>query len=465
MCTGSISKKQAFHYEFGGPIGTLATTVSLPVVVLLLAHWTQVGHVDFGFVSEFVSSLKDECFWDAILSTKVLCPHCQEPKVLLYCTLGLLGWFGWCVMSSLILPCEWVEGAPIHGDTDKNQRLKYRINAHITFWMTLLATQVAWPTYHEASGTYQFGRIPLHQYLYEYYTPLAFCATMLCFLLSAVLYANSFLQGDGQKILAHGGNSGNPVYDFFMGRELNPRWTLGNDFLVLDWKEFCELRPGLIGWVLLNLACMQQQYQELGYVTGSMVLVNIFQGIYVWDAVYQESAILTTMDITTDGFGYMLVFGDMAWVPFTYSVPARYLVRHDPHLSIGSLMAIVVLHIVGYAIFRGANGQKDAFRKNPEDPKVAHLQYMQTKRGTRLLTSGWWGLARKINYTGDYIMGVTWCLVCGFASIVPYYYAIYFMILLIHRSIRDDEMCAKKYGNDWLEYKRRVPYRFLPGIV
>jgi hypothetical protein len=33
------------------------------------------------------------------------------------------------------------------------------------------------------------------------------------------------------------------------------------------------------------------------------------------------------------------------------------------------------------------------------------------------------------------------------------------------KSIRDDDMCHEKYGNDWIEYKRQVPYRFLPGIV
>lgn len=42
-----------------------------------------------------------------------------------------------------------------------------------------------------------------------------------------------------------------------------------------------------------------------------MVSVNIFQGLYVWDALYNERAILTTMDITTDGFGWMLAFGDL----------------------------------------------------------------------------------------------------------------------------------------------------------
>lgn len=36
---------------------------------------------------------------------------------------------------------------------------------------------------------------------------------------------------------------GNPIYDFILGRELNPR--IGS----FDFKYFCELRPGLIGWV------------------------------------------------------------------------------------------------------------------------------------------------------------------------------------------------------------------------
>ena len=40
----------------------------------------------------------------------------------------------------------------------------------------------------------------------------------------------------------------------------------------------------------------------------------------MWDALFQERAILTTMDITTDGFGFMLAFGDLAWVPFIYSL-------------------------------------------------------------------------------------------------------------------------------------------------
>jgi delta14-sterol reductase/lamin-B receptor len=95
---------------------------------------------------------------------------------------------------------------------------------------------------------------------------------------------------------------------------------------------------------------------------------------------------------------------------------------------------------------------------------VAHLKFLHTKRGTRLLVSGWWGLARKINYTGDWLVTLSWCLLCGFKSPVPYFQALYFAILLVHRAVRDDAECAKKYGDDWARYKQAVPYMFVPGL-
>ncbi len=76
--------------------------------------------------------------------------------------------------------------------------------------------------------------------------------------------------------------------------------------------------------------------QDLGYVTTPLLLVCAFHGLYVLDALWLEKAILTTMDITTDGFGFMLAFGDLAWVPFTYSLQARYLVD-NPKVCADSL--------------------------------------------------------------------------------------------------------------------------------
>ncbi|KAL7510628.1 hypothetical protein ACHAXN_007487 [Cyclotella atomus] len=457
------AKTKEFDYEFGGPIGTLATMIFLPLITLLLTYWASIGQLE---LTNILPS-NDTCssppgtlsfMMESFANSRVLCPSCHDTQTLVSCALVILAWFTFQVFLERVLPGDTVLGAPLPDGSGK--RLPYRINGHLAFWVTLLLLNVAWPHWvevqngKETSVVLVFGRAPL-TLLYDYHSTLAFVTIVWTIFLSSYLYVKSFGKG---LLLAAGGNSGSHLYDFFMGRELNPR--LGT----FDWKEFCELRPGLIGWMILNMAMLLKQYERLGYVTGSMILINIFQGLYVWDALFQERAILTTMDITTDGFGFMLVFGDLAWVPFTYSLQARYLVDHDPHLSFHCLAMIVGVNFLGYMIFRGANGQKDAFRRDPNSSEVSHLAFLQTKRGTKLLTSGWWGMARKINYTGDWIMGLSWCMVCGFNSIVPYYYAIYFAILLVHRSIRDDHMCQEKYGDDWDKYKQIVPYRFVPGL-
>jgi delta14-sterol reductase len=109
----------------------------------------------------------------------------------------------------------------------------------------------------------------------------------------------------------------------------------------------------------------------------------------------------------------MLAFGDLTWVPFTYSLQSRFLVHHDPKLPHSILLIIVIMKVCGYMAFRGSNGEKDRFRTNPNDPSVSYLQTIQTKTGRRLLISGWWGMARKINYSADWLMGLAWCSVCG----------------------------------------------------
>ncbi|XP_078064244.1 delta(14)-sterol reductase LBR-like, partial [Mustelus asterias] len=250
------------------------------------------------------------------------------------------------------------------------------------------------------------------------------------------------------------------VYDFFIGRELNPR--IRN----FDLKYFCELRPGLMGWVVINLGLLfaEMEFQHRDVPSLAMILVNSFQLLYVMDALWNEEAILTTMDIVHDGFGYMLAFGDLVWVPFAYSLQAYYLVNHPNELSWPVALMIIALNTVGYIIFRGANSQKNAFRRNPQDPKLAHLKTIPTATGKSLIVSGWWGFVRHPNYLGDLIMALAWSLPCGFNHIIPYFYIIYFTCLLIHREARDEHQCRKKYGVAWNKYCQQVRYRIFPYI-
>ncbi len=74
------------------------------------------------------------------------------------------------------------------------------------------------------------------------------------------------------------------------------------------------------------------------------------------------------MDITTDGFGFMLAVGDLLWVPFVYSLQARYLAFHPVELGPVRTAAVLCVNLLGYWIFRGANGEKNDFR-NGRNPK------------------------------------------------------------------------------------------------
>jgi delta14-sterol reductase len=328
----------------------------------------------------------------------------------------------------------------------------------------------------------------LWTFIWDNYLHLLTASIGISSVVAFFVYFKSFTVEPGKpgyRELAAGGHSGNPIYDWFIGRELNPRVTLPV-LGTIDLKVFFELRPGMLGWVLLDLAFIAHQYKTYGYITDSIILVTLFQSIYVFDALWMESAILTTMDVTTDGFGFMLAFGDLVWVPFIYSLQAKYLAVYPLQLGPKGTLGVVATQGLGYFIFRGANNQKNRFRTNPEDPRVSHLKYIETRSGSRLLVTGWWGKARHINYLGDWIMGWTYCLPTGIAGyviqhasdgrhvvqgdargwgmIVTYFYIVYFAILLIHREMRDEEKCKQKYGDDWKEYQRRVRWRIVPGI-
>ncbi|KAG9122982.1 erg24, C-14 sterol reductase [Ceratobasidium sp. 392] len=109
----------------------------------------------------------------------------------------------------------------------------------------------------------------------------------------------------------------------------------------------------------------------------------------------------------------------------------------------------------------GSNNEKNDFR-NGKNPK--NLTSFQTERGTRLLTSGWWGMCQHPNYLGDLIMALSYSLPTGFNTPITYFYPIYFLILLLHRQNRDSEACEKKYGKDWKTYTNIVPWKIFPYV-
>lgn len=161
----------------------------------------------------------------------------------------------------------------------------------------------------------------------------------------------------------------------------------------------------------------------------------------------------------------MLVFGDFWFIPWVFSVQAPILAVEATNMTTGYLALTLFVFAVGFTIFRGSNYQKYQFRLNPKQniwgkpPRT--IQTSNT--GKPLLVSGWWGIARKINYLGDILIAFSMAMPCNF-SILAYMYPIYLTILLIHRAMRDNERCQEKYKEKWTEYCKVVPYMIIPYI-
>eukprot|EP00124_Ichthyophonus_hoferi_P002193 Ihof_evm16s139 gene=Ihof_evmTU16s139 len=371
---GTKVETKKFEYEFFGPIGTFLLCFILPLVIIFLYFsCNATGCLElrpFSLPPNFGQILNPFDVFDIR---------------------GAYIFFGWLLFQATLyvaLPGEWIEGVKL----SNGERLKYKQNGLFAFTLSILGVCAA-----------HWADIINLSHLYDLYISIILTAIVFSYILSTALYVASFI---GDRQLSANGNSGNAFYDFWMGRELNPR--IGS----FDLKVFCELRPGLIGWCVLDLGMAAKQYELHGTITNSMILLLCFQIYYVLDSFMSESSLLTTMDVTDEGFGFMLVFGDLVWVPGLYTFQTRYLVAHPNHLTPIMLVTVLGINLIGYLIFRGANGQKDAFRKNPNDPALSDLKYLPTERGTRLLISGWWGIARHINYFGDILMGVAWCLPC-----------------------------------------------------
>ena len=154
-------------------------------------------------------------------------------------------------------------------------------------------------------------------------------------------------------------------------------------------------------------------------------------------------------------------WGDYALVPFLYSIVGWYLVDQTHDIPVWMAVALSAMFALGLWIFRGANQQKDEFKR---DPSVKIWGKPAETLGGKILVSGFWGVGRKLNYTGEIMLYWSFTLLAGFESFVPYLLPTWLICLLVHRAWRDDKRCRAKYGALWEQYCRRATFKMVPFI-
>mmetsp|Transcript_130664 Transcript_130664/g.378004 ORF Transcript_130664/g.378004 Transcript_130664/m.378004 type:complete len:446 (-) Transcript_130664:80-1417(-) len=360
-----------------------------------------------------------------------------------------LGWFLSYHFSQWAFACI-MPGPTVTGPSG----LKYLCNAYSSFYATMAL-----------SGALHVAGIFDLTTLVKQYPAFLMTAILLGDLYSVVCH---LCHAKGREIFS--------IYDFFIGTALHPRVGM------VDVKMVAETR---LSWTLLLLCTIGayiESYRRLGTLLNPSAFMVLAHGLYGNACAKGEHFIPYTWDITTEKFGWMLCWWNLAGVPLLYCYNSLYLAHHTwsglvlPPIPVAVYYGVLsVCLVIAYCIWDKSQYEKCYFKMEQRGgellnrnlfPTFGHIEnpkYIKCDVGV-LLIDGFWAKARKIHYTADTAMAIMWGLCCGFGSFLPYFYCTFFLCMITHRAGRDEARCRQKYGKTWDEYLKTVPYRFIPGI-
>lgn len=433
--------------EFGGPIG--CTFVMIFSHLFVYYVWICLKYYDgslahpssFGDIIPFLNQMKD---------------HIVEGATPTLYSIQIYGGFIlFEAILALTMPGLQIFGLPV--PSEGNKKLIYNCNGIASWYVTLIVV----------GSLHYTGYFPLSDVMRNL-GPILTTAIIFSDIVAVIAYLSAILLKRAHRM------SGNIIYDFFMGLWLNPR-LIGN----FDLKFWAETRVSWIMLWLLTASAAVLQYETYGFVSSGMIFMMVAHGLYTNACMKGEECIPTTWDIFYEKWGWMLIYWNLAGVPFFYCSSSVFILKHPQYtdLPIPLLVIMYVLLFTAYYVWDTSQSQRNRFRMQLRGTYVKRYAFPQlpwgtlknpkslkTKCGSTLLVDGWWGYARKIHYTCDIVMALTWGLSCGFTHFLPYLYVSFFICMISHRYTRDVHRCERKYGDDWVKYKKTVPYAFIPYI-
>lgn len=437
-------KKSERDYEFGGPIGNCMIIALSHCLVYYL--WICLTYYNGGLA--YPSSLPDFLPFLGRMGH-----HIREGAAPTYSAAAIyLGFIGIQFALAWIIPGIRIKGLPI--PSENNRQLTYLCNGTGCWYATLALVGIL-----QYTGLFPISRLA------DQMGSLITIGVISANFLAIWLYLL------GTFSPSRGSSSGNPIYDFFMGVILNPR--IGK----IDLKLFSEIRIPWILLFLLTLSAAAKQYELNGMISSSMAFMIVAHGLYTNACMKGEECIPSTWDIFYEKFGWMLIFWNYVGVPFVYCFQSFYILKNNPQHSTLYMVSLFAILLAAYYVWDTANSQKNRFRMQlrgtffprktfPQLPwgTLKNPEALVTASGDSLLVDGWYRYGKKLHYTADAVMAITWGLSCGFGGVLPYLYPLFFISMIAHRYHRDRIRCAKKYGKDWERYCEKVPYTFIPYI-
>lgn len=338
----------------------------------------------------------------------------------------------------LIVPARRVDGYVVNPETGKPYR--YRLNGLIVYWLTVLLWALAC-----SNGWLAWDYL----WTVRWESLGGACVFGLAFTAWIVLTAPA----TGKGLLA----------DLFLGRLENPQWLGGR----VDAKMWLYL----VGATMLGLNIYSfAMHHRLAYPEDPSSGVFLYAALFTFflsEYLFFERVHLYTYDFFAERVGFKLGWGCLLFYPYFYAVGLWSVADEpNPHAAPAMQVLSVILFLAGWCFARGANMQKYVFKRDPSAVFLGVMTPVVLSDGERkLLASGFWGIARHVNYLGELLMATGLTLALGYpGQLMPWLYPLYYVALLVPRQIDDDRRCAQKYGPLWDTYVKRVPYRIIPGL-
>jgi delta24(24(1))-sterol reductase len=250
------------HIDFGGSFGVSAMMILFPTLMYYM--WIGATFYDGKFPTPEVGQTYTEFFKH--LANLVYTEAFPSPYAwAIYWTFFIFEGVCYC-----LLPGVYTYGKPLAHEGGK--QLKYYCSAVWSFYTTIVLM----------GALHYFNIFPLYTILDEF-GPLLSVAICSGFVVSIIAYFSAIFRGAQHRM------TGYPVYDFFMGAELNPRM-----FGILDFKMFFEVR--LPWYILFGLSCAAaaRQYEEYGYVSAEVWFLVMAHFLYANACSKGEECITTT---------------------------------------------------------------------------------------------------------------------------------------------------------------------------
>mmetsp|Transcript_18069 Transcript_18069/g.40892 ORF Transcript_18069/g.40892 Transcript_18069/m.40892 type:complete len:525 (-) Transcript_18069:88-1662(-) len=318
-------------------------------------------------------------------------------------TLVSLTWVALQACGEMFLPARMVEGVKLKN----GRKLLYPMNGLLCFAISNVSVVVLG----------YFGVIKPY-YVFLNMGALLTEAVITSFVMAAWLYIDFGLlwhrhTNDPEFEEDHGVFSVGEIFnDWFMGVVRNPRLFRSCLKVPFDLKRFWNARPGLTGWVILNISYLAGMYyncrlpsaysssdslffgdhagksesirslfggadtSKLCDETGSWsnigaaaLFISAAHWYYIFDYNFVEPAYLTTTDIRHDLFGFMLTYGDWGFLSRYYPISFMGFLAQQGGESGGFITTNYVytgigifMYILGMLLFRITNIEKHLFR-------------------------------------------------------------------------------------------------------